>query len=135
MRRRFALATLLLCFLGVSSLSRGEEEAAAGPRVRVEPSSFDFGRALPDRKLQKEFTLRNVGDQDLVIERVTTTCGCTGAIAGKTRVGPGERTTLNVTLETRAFRGRLERSVLVVSNDPKTPSLVVRVSATVEPAR
>ena len=38
---------------------------------------------------------------------------------------------LRVTLETRRYSGKVERQVLVRSNDPKTPLLTVKVSATV----
>ena len=53
--------------------------AARAPRIAVEPPAFDFGSALPEKRSQKEFTLRNLGDEDLVIENVSTTCGCTVA--------------------------------------------------------
>jgi hypothetical protein len=108
------------------------EKQAPAPRIRVEPEAFDFGRALPGKTLRKEFTLRNFGDAELVIEGVTTTCGCTAALTADTRVKPGGSTQLRVTLETRSHSGKLERQVLVRSNDPKTPLLPVRVSATVE---
>ena len=109
-----------------------EDKHAAAPRIRVEPEAFDFGKALPGKTLRKEFTLRNFGDAELVIEGVTTTCGCTAAISAKTRLEAGGSTQLTVTLETRSYSGKLERQVLVRSNDPKTPLLTVRVSATVE---
>jgi hypothetical protein len=96
--------------------------------------SFDFGRALPEKTLRKEFTLRNLGDRELVIEGVSTTCGCTAAIAGEKRLAPGRSTPLTVTLETRDYRGRVDRKVLVRSNDAKTPLFEVGVSVTVEAA-
>ena len=68
-----------------------------------------------------------------MIEGVSTTCGCTAALAAQSRVEPGGRTVLRVTFETRTFSGKVERDVLVRSNDPKTPLVEVRVSATVEP--
>ena len=128
MRRRLvvlAAATLLTVAAGA------EEKPKAAPRIRVEPESFDFGNALPGKTLRKEFTLRNFGDAELVIESVSTTCGCTAALAADTHVKPGGSTPLRVTLETRRYSGKVERQVLVRSNDPKTPLLQVRVSATV----
>jgi len=107
--------------------------AEEGPRLRVEPPAFDFGRALPDRTLRKEFTLTNLGDRDLVIEGVSTTCGCTAAVAGEKTVAPGRSTPLAVTLQTRDYRGRVERRVLVRSNDGKTPLAEIVVSVTVAP--
>jgi hypothetical protein len=107
--------------------------APAVPLIRVEPDAFDFGRALPGRTLRKEFTLRNAGGAELVIQGVSTTCGCTAAIAGETRLRPGRSTPLSVSLQTRDYRGRVERRVLVRSNDPKTPLVELTVSATVVP--
>ena len=129
-----ALALLALAAASFAAPARAVTPATPpAPAVRVEPEGFDFGRALPARTLRKEFTLRNAGDAELVIEGVSTTCGCTAAIAGAKRLAPGRTTPLTVTLETRDYRGRVERRVLVRSNDPKTPLLELRVEATVEP--
>lgn len=129
---RHALVALAAGALLASAAPRSTAEE--GPRLRVEPASFDFGRALPEKTLRKEFTLRNLGDRELVIEAVSTTCGCTAAIAGEKRLAPGRSTPLTVTLETRHYRGRVDRKVLVRSNDARTPLVEVGVSATVEAA-
>ncbi len=126
------VATGLVAALAAPRPSQGEDKAAKAPRIRVEPEAFEFGKTLPGKTLRKEFTLRNFGEAELVIERVSTTCGCTAAITANTRLEPGGSTQLSVTLETRSYSGKLERQVLVRSNDPKTPLLTVRVSATVE---
>ena len=129
MRRRIALLAAASLFAAGAA---AEEKPPTGPRIRVEPESFDFGKALPDKVLRREFTVRNFGDAPLVIEGVSTTCGCTAALAAKSRVEPGGSTSLRVTFETRRYSGRVERQVLVRSNDPKTPLLQVKVSASVE---
>ncbi len=132
-RARLLAAALLLAGLP----ARGAQAPAApepAPLIRVEPAGFDFGKALPRRTLRKEFTLRNAGERTLVIEKVTTTCGCTAAIAGETSLAPGRTTPLSVSLETRDYKGRVERRVLVRSNDPKTPLLELTVAATVAAA-
>ena len=130
MRRSF-VAVLLATLVAVPL--RADEKAAPAPRIRVEPESFDFGKAQQGKTLRKDFTIRNFGDAELVIEGVSTTCGCTAALAAQDHVEPGGRTVLRVTFETRSFSGKVERDVLVRSNDPKAPLVQVRVSATVEP--
>jgi hypothetical protein len=122
--RAFLAAVALL-----AAAAAAEEKAA--PRIRVEPESFDFGNALPDKILRKDFSIRNFGDAALVIETVSTTCGCTAALPEERRVEPGGSTLLRVTFETRRYSGKVERRVIVRSNDPKTPVAEVRVSATV----
>ena len=131
MKRRLAVVLLVAGALaaGPAAPTRAEEKA---PRISVDPESFDFGNALPGKTLRKEFTLRNFGDAELVIENVSTTCGCTAALASDSKLKPGGSTLLRVTLETRSYSGKLERQVLVSSNDPKTPLLTVRIRATVE---
>jgi hypothetical protein len=126
----------LLAALAAAALLSGaagaEERAAAGPRIRVEPEGFDFGRVLQDRTLRKTFTIRNFGDADLEIEGVSSSCDCTAAQPESTVVAPGGSTTLLVRLQTRRYSGRLERRVVVRTNDAKTPLLEIAVSATVE---
>jgi Protein of unknown function (DUF1573) len=128
-------ACLLLLGLCLASAPGSAEEASvAGPRISIEPASFDFGKALPNKTLTKDFVLKNIGTEDLVIERVTTTCGCTVASGWSKLVKPGDATTLKVSLATRTSRGRLERKVLVKSNDPQKDTAEVTVVATVEAA-
>ena len=104
---------------------------AKGPRIAVEPASFDFGKALQNKSLQKEFSIRNYGSDELTIAGVSTTCGCTAALTESKTVKPGGSTPLRVTLDTRTYSGRLVRKVLVRSNDPAKPLLEVQVEANV----
>jgi hypothetical protein len=108
--------------------------SAAAPAVvstlSAEPSAFDFGRVLPGRTLQKEFRLRNLGAHPLVIESVTTDCGCmvTGEYARE--LAPGGSTALTVALTTPTQPGRLVRSVVVRTATPPG-TLALTVAATV----
>jgi uncharacterized protein DUF1573 len=105
---------------------------ARAPRIAVEPTVFDFGKAQQEKTLEKEFTVRNLGNADLVIESVSTTCGCTVAEGYSTVIKPGASTPMRVKLQTRTTFGRLSRSVLIKSNDPSGRPLELKVEATVE---
>jgi hypothetical protein len=121
----------LLATLAVAQ-EGGAKPPVAGPRIRVEPASFDFGKAAQNKTLRKEFSIRNFGNEDLVIESVSTTCGCTAALMESKVVKPGGTTPLRVSLETRTYNGRVQRSVMVRSNDPEAELVEVKVEATVE---
>ena len=103
----------------------------AAPKLVVSPEAHDFGNVGQDKRLVHEFTIVNEGDSELTIGRISTSCGCTAALTEKRTLAPGEATTLTVTLETRKYRGTLERSVSVSSNDPGRVSRV-KVRAFVE---
>lgn len=105
---------------------------ASGPRIAVDPPSFDFGRTLPQKAVTREFSIRNFGDQDLVIENVSSSCGCTVAdTLTKKVVKPGGSQPLRVTLTTPAGPGAITKSVVVRSNDPARPLLEIKLKTTV----
>ena len=110
-----------------------EPAATRASRIAVEPSSFDFGRVLPQRTLHKQFSIRNFGSADLVIERVSTTCGCTAALLDSKVVKPAGRASLRVSFESGNFSGKVVRSVLIKSNDPEHQTLELKLLAEVTP--
>lgn len=129
--RRLALVLFALCALAPVTPADG----ATGARVSVEPAAFDFGNVRGGRTLQKELTVRNVGDGDLEIRKVSTTCGCTVVGAYQKRVTPGDSTTLRIAFTTPAAAGRTEQTVAIETNDRERPRIEVKVSATVVATR
>jgi hypothetical protein len=101
--------------------------AAAAPLV-AEPPGFDFGRVLPDRSVQKEFRLRNLGQQALVIENVATDCGCMVVGEYARELPAGGTTQLTVLLNTPPQPGVVQRTVVVRT---AAGSLPVPIRATV----
>jgi hypothetical protein len=131
------LAAVLSGCVAVSAVSAGAQGVAPqatakkGPRIVVEPATFDFGQALQNKTLNKDFVLRNLGDETLRIEEVRTSCGCTAALPNERVVPPGGQTRLQVSLQTRTAEGRLEKIVYVRSNDPTHSTLEVKLGVTV----
>jgi uncharacterized protein DUF1573 len=122
--RTSILAGLLL----LSSVLSGAE---AAPRLAVDPESWDFGRTLKNRVIEKQFTVRNVGDADLIVDKISSTCGCTAALLSEKTLPPGKSAILRVTFDTRDFEGRVERKVLLRSNDRARDPLEIKLQATV----
>jgi hypothetical protein len=117
--------------LGLSLFVALGASAGEGPKLVLDPESWDFGRTLKSRQLEKQFTIRNVGDEDLVIDRITTTCGCTAALLDEKTLKPGKSAVLKVTFETRGFDGKVERTVVLRSNDRARDPLQIKLQATV----
>jgi len=122
-----ALATLV-CGLSIAAVAA---EPAKGPRIAAEPLVFDFGKVLAQKTLHKDFVIRNFGTEDLEIERVSTTCGCTVVEEPPKLVKPGQSAVLKIKFETRTYAGRVERKILIQSNDPVKNPLALKIQATV----
>lgn len=118
------VAAILLGGLSASSANAVQR----GPRLEIEPGEWDFGRAAPGEVLVHEFALKNTGSQDLEIGRIASACACAAAVTDRTVIPPGEAGTLRVTLETRRYRGVLERWLTIRSNGSRSATrLKVRV--------
>jgi len=133
MRSR-VLALLVLSLLPAAS--RADAPAAspspAAPRIAVEPPAFDFGTIKPGGVVQREFVLRNIGRADLVIEEIVSSCNCTAILEETPQtLRPGARTPMRVRLTAPAEAGRLQKSVLIKSNDPAQRTLEVKIEALV----
>jgi hypothetical protein len=113
-----ALCGILCLSVTSASAQSSRKSKSDGPRIEIDPAEHDFGDVQQNQKLAHEFVVTNTGTEELEIRRLSTTCGCTAAITTDRRIPPGGSTKLQVTLETRRYKGVIERSVSIASNDP-----------------
>jgi hypothetical protein len=130
--KRYALAALAAFALTPPAGAARVAGSERAPRIAVEPEGFDFGQALKNKELAKEFLVKNHGSADLVIEKVSTSCGCTAALLNERDrlLKPGASAPLQVKLKT-SLPGRLVKSVLIKSNDPSRALYEFKVQAEV----
>lgn len=100
------------------------------PRLVVTPPSYDFGQVPSDRVSEAQFTVTNAGTAPLIIESVTTSCGCTQATISSQIIPPGESAQLDVTFDPRVHpdaTGPMYRVVYVASDDPVHPETQIEL--------
>jgi hypothetical protein len=107
-----------------------EEELAKAPVAEFDKKVFNFGTIKKGEKVSNNFKLTNTGKTDLLIRNVRTSCGCT-AVKHANIVKPGETTEIAVTFNSRGKRNRQNKSISVITNDPKNPTTILRVMGTV----
>lgn len=96
-------------------------ESKGGPKILCDAPVFDFGAVMEQDSVSHKFVIKNVGGQDLKIEQVRTTCGCTTATLSTQQVPPGGQVELSATLSLVGRRGRQLKSIFVTCNDPASP--------------
>jgi hypothetical protein len=109
----------------------------SGPRLAVaelnELMTYNFGVIPINQPIQHMFEAKNVGDEDLLISRIYSACGCTATTIGGTVIdpagfiqpdglvlAPGESVRFGVEFDPRAegTRGSQAKYVQIFTNDP-----------------
>lgn len=119
------------CVLSVSCTVTELAYADSGPKAIVPQHEFNFGSVPQGQKVEHEFVLRNTGDQDLVIQRIAPSCGCTAAAMSASAVKPGASEKIKVSFNTAGFYGTKTKSVHVLTNSRETPELVLKMTGIV----
>ncbi len=78
----------------------------AAPRLDILNPVFEFDTIPQGKQLEHKYILRNVGDEELEIQRIVPACGCTVPELSESRIEPGAETVLSVQLYTRVMFGR-----------------------------
>jgi hypothetical protein len=112
--------------------------AGSQPDVSLETTEFEFGDVINGVIMEKDLTIRNTGTADLIVDTVTTTCGCTTANLDLMTIPAGESATLHITFDSGAhgeeLTGEVMRQVILISNDPKEPEATVQFVANILPS-
>ncbi len=111
---------------------KGPGAMAQGPAISCSEPTWEFGTVPEGEVVRHVFTVKNVGDAPLKIESARGSCGCTATVVSANEVPPGGEARIEVSVNTQGRRGRLEKSVVVASNDPKNPRLTLKVAGRVE---
>lgn len=107
------------------------EEIANAPVTSFNEKVFNFGNINQGDKVDHVFKLTNKGKRDLILRNVKTSCGCT-AVKHANVVKPGETIDLAVEFNSRGKRSRQNKSITVITNDPKNPTTQLRLMGNVE---
>jgi len=105
-----------------------------GPRIVFKETIHDFGKVPQGPSLQYNFKFTNKGSGTLVIERIQTTCGCTGATIGsKTTYKKNESGEIKVEFNTQGRIGNQEKGIVVYTNDPDNLEVNLKVKCDIDP--
>lgn len=106
----------------------------AGPRILFERGHVDLGGFRENETRSATLWFENVGDAELQIIDVSSTCGCTVAEPDRERFAPGERGTLSIEFDPSA-PGDQTKTVRVLTNaldDPYEVTVRANIEALVE---
>jgi len=112
-------------------------EASDVPQMVVEPTGLlDVGVIPNEGIFHCEIKVHNRGGALLEITRVSSTCGCTHASIDQAakKIPPGGASTINIAIDPARIHGfESNKTVTIMSNDPKNARADVAVLAKIDP--
>ncbi len=128
------LNTTLLLLLALALLAAC---APSAPRISPAVTELDLGDVPNGQIISRDITLRNDGEAPLIVDSLSTSCGCTTAALDAMQIAPGESAELHITFDSGAHGpdlvGPLLRHVYIDSNDPQQPETVIALSVNITP--
>ncbi len=107
-------------------------EALAIPVISFEETRYDFGDIEQGQKISHIFEFENSGDSELLIQKLSSTCGCTASVISATFLLPGEKGQIEIEIDTRYLKGLIEETVFIYSNNRENPVIRLTLLANVK---
>jgi hypothetical protein len=133
------MARLITIFLVTFYCCAAYAQAAIRPteiKPPIEAESeglvWDFGKVKEGEHLRHEFEFQNNSGKRLQIEDVHSSCGCTASEAKDKTLEPGEKTTIEVTFNSKGYSGAVRQFVFVNTDSPEKQVVKFTIKAQVE---
>ncbi|NCD41440.1 MAG: DUF1573 domain-containing protein [Bacteroidia bacterium] len=98
-------------------LSGDEKNSPTGmPEIVFETLTHDFGRVVQGEKVTFAYKFKNAGNKDLLIVKISASCGCTVVDYPRDPIPPGENGILYITFNSTAKKGYQNKQVTVMAN-------------------
>jgi len=100
------------------------------PKCVVEEMTFNAGDIAKGTTIDHDFVVKNTGKADLMITSVKPSCGCTAPDWTKL-VAPGGTGRISLKIDTARFKGPIQKTATVTTNDPENANFRLTVSANI----
>lgn len=117
-------------------LSNSNSNIQSGPHIVIEPATHDFGLVKFGDVPEYTFIVKNIGNQILEVNGVTTSCACTNGEIDNMSIVPGGQANLLVSFNPAIHgddtdMGELTRTIYISTNDPNKEEVEAKIYAEV----
>lgn len=102
-----------------------------GPDIVFEEKTFDFGKVKENTVIEHTFRVLNRGGKTAEIKDIKTDCGCMTPAYDRKIPAAGQGN-ITLKLDTRGYEGKIKRTAVVFSNDPRNPRQSLTIQADVQ---
>jgi len=122
--------SLAIAVSSLSSFAQGTIDAAPTSKAEIifEKTSHNFGDIKQGDVVSYVFKFKNTGKDPLILNNVTTTCGCTVPSWPKEPIMPGKSGEISASFNSSGKMGLQNKVITVLSNAKNAPSQVTLIS-------
>jgi hypothetical protein len=131
--RASVLTGLLLAVVTLGVTHRAHAQDQFWAQKMFEKLEHDFGTVPSDADLKYRIKFTNIYQQQVVIDNVTSSCGCTVGKPSKIVLNSQETAWLDINMDTRRFRQLKETKVYVDFSAPRPARVEVAIRAYINP--
>lgn len=137
----FAFLGMAVAFAGCSNNDKKGGEKQANSKLPVftliDSAAYDFGMIQEGAIVEHEFKFRNDGEYPLILNNISSSCGCTTPEWPKDPIGPQQTSSIKVRFDSKHKAGPQVKTVTVYANtEPAYTELRLKgiVNAAAQPA-
>jgi hypothetical protein len=104
----------------------------SGPKISFETTLIDYGTVERNSDGKRTFSFENLGNQELIIKNVQSSCGCTIPKKPDGPIAPGEKSEIIVRYDTNR-PGPFRKTITVTTNAEENPIVALKIKGTVQP--
>lgn len=108
------------------------EELSEVPRLKIENAVHDFGRVSNEKESKYIFVVKNTGNSDLIIKKISPNCACVTGVLSTEIIKPGQEAKLDVVFNPEGRRGNQQKSITLYSNDPRSSAQRITIKAYIQ---
>jgi hypothetical protein len=110
--------------------SAEETDNTSMPVITFTKTEHDFGQLIQGEKVSCVFKFTNTGKADLILVKVSASCGCTASSYSHDPIKPGEEGKIEITFDSNNQKGIQNKTITVLTNT-KPQSTTLRIKAQV----
>lgn len=101
------------------------------PKLVLSEESWYYGEVSPDERPTHDFTIKNKGEKELIIELVYSSCPCVILDLPEKKIPADQEGLLRTTFDPTGYEGYVTKYITIKSNDPENPEKSIEVAITV----
>jgi hypothetical protein len=115
MNKKLVSCIVLLVFIFLNA------NCFAQAKLEIKDAKKNFGFVKKGEVVKMEYDITNTGKEPLLITGTEISCSCTSATYPQQPIAPGQNAKIEVQFDTKTVYDRQDRTLLILSNDPKGP--------------